>query len=191
MAAALGSAYPAGPMRPAPLPRTLAWLGLVLCLGSCDRRMEPWVDADAEPPRAEKPVRIPGLAQPVPEALPMAAAAAPAEQGATLRGTVRLAAGARVPQDSVLFVIARSGSGGPPLAVKRLPAGPFPLEFEIGAGDAMIAGRPFAGPISLSARIDADGDPLTRGSSDLSASLAEPLEPGAAPVDLVLAPSRP
>jgi hypothetical protein len=164
-----------------PLRLLVLWLGLA----ACDRRLEPWVDADAEPPRAEKPVRIPGLAQPVPEPLPRAAA------GETLRGTVRLAAGASVPEGSVLFVIARSPGGGPPLAVKRLPPGPFPIAFEIGAADAMIAGRPFAGPISLSARIDADGDPLTRGESDLAAAHAEALEPGAAAVDLVLAPSRP
>jgi hypothetical protein len=171
--------------------RLLPVLALCLGLAGCDRRLEPWVEADAEPPRAEKPVRIPGLAQPVPEPLPTAAAAASAGAGETLRGTVRLAAGATVPDGSVLFVIARSPGGGPPLAVKRLPPGPFPLAFEIGAADAMIAGRPFAGPISLSARIDSDGDPLTRGESDLAAAHAEALEPGASAVDLVLAPPRP
>jgi hypothetical protein len=91
----------------------------------------------------------------------------------------------------VLFVIARPQAGGPPLAVKRLPAGPFPLAFEIGAEDAMLAGRPFAGPILLSARIDSDGDPLTRGAGDLAALSESPLEPGASAVDLVLAPSSP
>ena len=131
-----------------------------LSLAGCDRRLEPWVDAEDEPPRSHKPVRIPGLAQPVPDPLP--AAPAMASAASSIRGTLRLAAGAAIPDGAVLFVIARSQSGGPPLAVKRMSAGPFPLDFEIGPQDAMIAGRPFAGPILLSARIDADGDPLTR-----------------------------
>jgi hypothetical protein len=165
--------------------RTLAVA--VLMLASCDRRLEPWVDAADEPARSERPVRIPGLAQPAPEPMPPAAG----PSGATIRGTLRLQEGAAIPAGSVLFVIARPQAGGPPLAVKRLPAGPFPLAFEIGAEDAMLAGRPFAGPILLSARIDSDGDPLTRGAGDLAALSESPLEPGASAVDLVLAPSSP
>jgi hypothetical protein len=164
--------------------RTLLALA-ALSLPACDRRVEPWVDPAHEPPRSAKPVRIPGLAQPAPDPVPMAGAAA--SGGPSIRGSVRLAAGASAPGGAVLFVIARSPQGGPPLAVKRLPAGPFPLEFEIGPQDAMVAGRPFAGPILLSARIDTDGDPMTRGGADLAALHETPLEPGARDVDLVLA----
>jgi hypothetical protein len=171
-----------------PLER-LALLCLLVPLGAaCDRRLEPWVDAADEPPRSERPVRIPGLGAPAPEPLPELAAAG---GGGSIRGTLRLASGAAIPAGSVLFVIARSQAGGPPLAVKRLPAGPFPLDFEIGPRDAMIAGRPFAGQILLSARIDADGDPLTRGTGELAAVLESPLEPGAHSVDLMLAPVVP
>jgi hypothetical protein len=88
--------------------------------------------------------------------------------------------------DGVLFVIARSAGGGPPLAVKRLPIGPFPLAFEIGPADVMIAGRPFAGPITLSARIDRDGNPLTRDPGDAGATLPSAIEPGARDVELLL-----
>jgi hypothetical protein len=166
----------------------LALLGWAACMAGCDRRLDPWVDPKDEPPRAARPVRIPGLAQPVPD--PMAGQTARGAAGASIRGTLRLTAGAEVPDGAVLFVIARSAEGGPPLAVKRLAPGPFPLPFEIGAQDAML-GRPFAGPILLSARIDADGDPLTRGPGELTASAASPLEPGAAAVDLLLAPAGP
>jgi hypothetical protein len=86
----------------------------------------------------------------------------------------------------VLFVIARGSGGGPPLAVKRLPVGPFPLEFEIGPADVMMAGRPFAGPITLTARVDRDGNPLTRDPDDPTAELPAPIEPGAADVELRL-----
>jgi hypothetical protein len=88
--------------------------------------------------------------------------------------------------EGVLFVIARSEGGGPPLAVKRLPIGPFPLAFEIGPADVMIAGRPFSGPITLSARVDRDGNPMTRDPGDALATLPAPVEPGARDVELRL-----
>ena len=50
----------------------------------------------------------------------------------------------------------------------------------------MLPGRPFQGPVRLSARVDVDGDPLTRGPGDLSAELAAPLETGASGIELVL-----
>ena len=179
-------------MRPDPILRRACGAALAttaLLLGGCDRRLEPWVDVADEPPRSEKPVRIPGLAQPVPDPLPAGAERGGSED--SIRGTLRVDSGATIPEGAVLFVIARSQAGGPPLAVKRLPAGPFPLSFEIGAQDVMIAGRPFAGPILLSARVDVDGDPLTRSAGDLAALSELPLEPGARLVGLVLAPSGP
>ena len=99
--------------------------------------------------------------------------------GAPISGRVVAGEGVAAGGEGVLFVIARSGGGGPPLAVKRLPIGPFPLEFEIGPADVMMAGRPFSGPITLTARIDRDGNPLTRDAGDAAAVLPAPVEPGA------------
>ncbi len=166
---------------------------MLLGLVGCDRRLEPWVDADQEPAASGQPVRIPGLERPAPApfaAAPEPVPSAPARGAAAapIQGTLRLAGAARVPPGGVLFVIARSGQGGPPLAVRRMPAGPFPLEFSIGPEHAMIQGRPFAGPLTLSARVDADGDPLTRSASDLVAAPLEAVEPGASGLELVLAP---
>jgi hypothetical protein len=141
-------------------------------------------------------VRVPGLESPVPRAtMPLGSPdAASGERtgvvsGKPIRGTIRIAAGAQ-PSGAVLFLIARTpGQPGPPLAVKRLPVGPFPLVFEIGPEDEMIKGRPWDGPIALSARVDSDGDPLTHTASDASAELAEPVQPGAEGVELQLAPA--
>jgi hypothetical protein len=161
-------------------------LVLAVVLAACDRRLEPYVPPEAEPPRVERPLRVPGFESPAPQASQRVAEAPTSPAGPSIRGTLRLAEGATPAGGSVLFVIARPAAGGPPLAVKRLQAGPFPLEFEIGPADAMIAGQPFAGPIALSARVDADGDPLTREAQDLVAQSAEPLAPGARDVELVL-----
>lgn len=180
-----------------------AALTLVLAVSGptgCDRRLEAYVPADQEPPAPERPVRIPGLAIPNPNmgqnrpsSLPQAMGQAqPGTRSGTggepIRGQVRLGADARNPGRGVLFVIARSGVGGPPLAVKRLAAGPFPMAFELGPGDVMIQGRPFSGKLTLTARVDVDSDPLTRDPEDLEASLEQPVEPGARGIDLVLKP---
>ena len=163
-------------------------LGRVLLLAvgllsmACDRRVEPYVPPDQEPPAPSRPVRIPGLEQQAPR--DRQPALTPARS--SIRGTIRLGSGVQVPNGGVLFLIARTGPGGPPLAVKRLPVGPFPMAFEIGPADVMLKGRPFEGPIQLSARVDQDGNTLTRDADDLVAQATGPLEPGAEGADLML-----
>ena len=178
-------------MRAIALRRLVLWVALgpgLLALG-CDRRVEPWIEADQESPPPERPVRIPGLSTPAPRQMPVPVSASrPGEGGPSIRGELRLAEGAVVPASGVVFVIARPQAGGPPLAVKRLTPAGFPLRFEIGAADAMIAGRPFAGPMRLTARIDADGDPLTRSPADVAGEWADPVEPGETGVVVVLRP---
>jgi hypothetical protein len=171
---------------------------LVLALGACDRRLEPYVPPENEPPPPERPVRVPGLENPAPRAaMPMGPQGAPpaaageragasAASGAPIRGRIVAGEGVAAGGEGVLFVIARSQGGGPPLAVKRLAIGPFPLEFEIGPEDVMIQGLPFAGPITLTARIDRDGNPMTRDAGGASAALDAPVQPGAEGVELRL-----
>lgn len=144
---------------------------------------------DQEPPAPERPVRIPGLSRPTPRVAELlAGTAAPPGAGAAIAGRIALAEGASPAGGGVLFVIARAPGGGPPLAVKRLPPGPFPLPFVLGPDDVMIPGRRFSGPITLTARLDADGDPLTRADHDLVAELDGPVQPGARGLELILHP---
>lgn len=69
---------------------------------------------------------------------------------------------ARIPANAILFVIARRGSGGPPLAVQRHAVGSWPLPVHISDADAMLPGIRLAddGPIKLIARISASGQPI-------------------------------
>jgi tetratricopeptide (TPR) repeat protein len=73
------------------------------------------------------------------------------------------------PPGAIVFVTARAvgQEGGPPLAVKRLPAA-FPLRFTLGSEDSMM-GQELPAQLRLEARLDTDGDPLTRAAGDLSA----------------------
>jgi hypothetical protein len=182
---------------------------LVLSLG-CDRNIEKYQPGE-EPSSPDLsrifPAPAGGVgsaetsdtadARPARQALPpsRAEAAAPAADGATesaapIAGQIDIApelAGAK-PVGGILFVIARpSGArGGPPLAVLRIADPSFPLSFTIGPENVMIPSMKFAGAISLSARLDADGNAMTRGTGDLSSPVAEQLSPGATGVQLVL-----
>ncbi len=157
---------------------------LLVALVACDRRVAPYLPPEQEPAPLTERVRIPGLDNPT--SLERRLEMQPT--GASIRGRIRLAEGARAGA-GVLYVIARGPGGGPPLAVKRLPVGNFPVEFELGPADVMIAGRPFAGPIQLSARVDRDGNPMTREPGELSGEVAGTLEPGARDVEILLRPA--
>jgi len=110
-------------------------------------------------------------------------------EGAPLRGTITLAPDLerKVPAGAILFLIARKGEGGgPPLAVKRVESPTFPMDFTIGPDDRMIKAMPFAGPLQLSARLDADGNAMTRAPGDLQGQSPEPQQPGASGVAIVI-----
>lgn len=70
----------------------------------------------------------------------------------------------------VIFVIARAEgvTSGPPVAVKRIPIAPFPISVDLTAADSMM-GQPLPQKMRIEARIDSDGNPLTRDPGDPSA----------------------
>lgn len=87
-----------------------------------------------------------------------------------IRVTVDVAAGAKVPAGGLMFVIARAAgqTSGPPIAVKRVPVGAFPVTVEISSADSMN-GAQLPGMVRIDVRIDSDGNPLTKQPDDLSA----------------------
>jgi cytochrome c-type biogenesis protein CcmH len=91
-----------------------------------------------------------------------------------ISGTIHLptANRARVARGDVMFLAARR-LGGPPgpgsmLAVQKLVAEDFPMRFTLSARDAMIPGVPFEGQVSITVRVDKDGDALTRKKGDVT-----------------------
>jgi hypothetical protein len=172
-------------------------VAVLLGLAACDRAVEPYVPGEtAEEPdlarifpegaersaEREAAARMP---QPPPSAPP--AAAEPAET-APIQGTISLAPEleGRVPAGAILFLIARRGEGGPPLAVQRIPEPRLPLDFSIGPEDRMIAQMPFEGPLRLTARLDADGNAMTRLAGDLQGAAPGDYQPGASGVSIVI-----
>jgi tetratricopeptide (TPR) repeat protein len=92
---------------------------------------------------------------------------------------------------SIVFVTVRDSSfgAGPPLAAKRLPARGFPIRFEITGADSMM-GEALPESMLVEARLDPDGDPMTRSPTDPKARL-EDVKPGSTDLHLVLRPASP
>ncbi len=83
---------------------------------------------------------------------------------------------AKVKAGDVIFLVARgAGQGdtpGPVVAVQRVEAAAaFPMPFQIDGRDAMMAGTQMKGPIYLSARVDKDGDAITKNPGDIIGTL--------------------
>jgi cytochrome c-type biogenesis protein CcmH len=116
----------------------------------------------------------------------------PAAGGAekTVAGTLELDASlaGRSFGGAIVFVTLREGGfgAGPPLAAKRLVAASFPVRFEIGSADSMT-GEPLPNDLLIEARIDSDGDPMTRPKSDPYGS-ADRVVAGSKDVKVVLKP---
>ncbi|MEZ4266336.1 MAG: tetratricopeptide repeat protein [Myxococcota bacterium] len=113
---------------------------------------------------------IPGAAQPQ---------AAATTGDVAVAGTIRLADGVTAPPGATLFVIARRPDvpRGPPAATRRYPATSFPLAFSLGQDNVMLGG-PFPEEFTLSARLDTDGNAMTRAPGDLEGAVTGTVKKG-------------
>jgi len=185
---------------------TLIAMILALTLG-CDRNIEPYQPGEEAsapdltrifpgppPSSAENPDLANNSRAPDRTALPPSraegSATSAASGAAPIEGRVELSSelASAAPAGAILFVIARpqGTTGGPPLAVLRIAAPTFPYAFSIGPGNVMIPSMRFEGEISISARLDADGNAMTRGPEDISSPTLSSLAPGATGVRIVL-----
>jgi cytochrome c-type biogenesis protein CcmH len=140
--------------------------------------------ADAPSPAAadrHPPVPAPGAAEPT------AADAGPrldveVDLDPSLRGSVR--------PGTVLFVTVRDAGMdvGPPRAVKRVAAASFPVRLTLTESDSM-AGEPIPDTARVEARLDGDGDAMTRSPDDPNA-VQDDVKTGKAPVRLLLRRAR-
>lgn len=89
----------------------------------------------------------------------------------------------------VLFVIARLPGGvrGPPVLVKKIPSPTFPIPFELTTADAMMPGMPIPEKLKIQARLDQDGDAISRTPGDLFGETQDLVDVGATDVTIALA----
>ena len=178
-------------MRTAP---TLSACGLLLLSVACETQKQPAETSKAAAPQAAPPgestaSQPPGASQPA------------AEGGAPISGTVGLADGLgpdAIQKSDVLYIMARASQGGglagPLVAVKKLSgltAEGFPARFEVSQGNTMMQGVPFKGPFIVYARLDRDGDPMTKTADDLYATIPEPVDNGTTDLKLTLKKGEP
>jgi cytochrome c-type biogenesis protein CcmH len=151
----------------------------------CDRRVEPYVPGETpQTPDLAKifPEGADRAARPAAEMIPRSprGAAPVGERVAPIEGTIELAPEfvGSVPPTAAVFLMVRSPSNGSLVAAKRISAPRFPLPFSIGSDDRMSASTPFASPLLITVRIDADGNATTREVGDLLGTSAETHGPG-------------
>jgi len=128
--------------------------------------------------------------QPAQGAAGTAAAAPSSSAGQTrISGTVEVAPelAAQVPANATLYLVVRIAGreGGAPLAVQRHSSPSFPLQFVISEADSMVPNTPLVGELSISARIDLDGNAATATAGDLSGSVG-PVQAGDTGVVLLI-----
>ncbi len=142
----------------------------IVCVGACSRESSTGKPSGV-PPLADHSAGAPAPAPAAPaepEVVPP-----PPDEKQTISGTIVLPAAQRrkVARGDVMFLSARRVGGAPGpasmLAVQKLVAGDFPMPFAISSRDAMIPGIPFEGPVSITVRVDKDGDAMSRRKGDV------------------------
>lgn len=135
------------------------------------------VFAEMQKPPAELPPNHPPL--------PAAGTATPtaATPSQPIQLTLALDPSSKV-TSGIIYVIARGGEAGHPVAVKRIETNAFPLTVDFGGNDTMM-GATLPDKIRLEARLDSDGDAGTSDPADPRAS-ADGVSAGSA-VTLTLA----
>jgi cytochrome c-type biogenesis protein CcmH len=96
---------------------------------------------------------------------------------------------AHIDPNATLFIIARpaGGAGGPPLAVKKIDKPAFPLNYSLGQENVMMPGVPFSGKVTVTVRLDKDGNPTTRGAGDMTGEFkSNPVDVGASNADITI-----
>lgn len=108
-----------------------------------------------------------------------------------MRGTISVDAKlkSKVDARAVLFIIVHpaGSTAGPPLAVKRIEHPLFPLSYSLGPENVMMPGLSFSGKVLVSARLDKDGNPVTKQPGDMTGEYKKnPVEVGSQNVDIVI-----
>ncbi len=107
--------------------------------------------------------------------------------GPAIAGTISIAAElrGRLSEGETLFIILRKGPG-PPFAVKRITGPRLPLTYWLGPEDVMVAGTPFEGEVTVSARLSRTGAAGPPQPGDLEGEHPGRVRIGARGVDIVI-----
>jgi hypothetical protein len=97
---------------------------------------------------------------------------APVDPKQVIAGTIQVAQRVKdhIKSGDVVYLVVRQQQKGAPgaiLAVDRLVVQDGPLAFRLDAGKAMVPGAAFRGKVVVTARVDKDGDAMTKNPGDV------------------------
>jgi cytochrome c-type biogenesis protein CcmH len=103
----------------------------------------------------------------------------PLDPQKVVEGTIQVAPAlaAEVKQGDVIFLVARRVDPGTgevvrmPVAVDRVEVGALPVPFRLSNQNVMMAGTEFTGKVQITARVDRDGEAMSRKPGDLEGTL--------------------
>lgn len=123
---------------------------------------------------------------------PAADKTAPAPKPAVLAsGVIELPKDVKATGKLVFVSLKGVGGRGPPIAAQRLPAGPFPMAFEITEANVVAMGgakRPVPDTFVLKVTLDEDGNPMQKSPGDFV--VTQPTKKGTTDLKLVLAKAQ-
>ncbi|MEQ8275277.1 MAG: zinc ribbon domain-containing protein [Deltaproteobacteria bacterium] len=132
----------------------------------------------------------PGAATKPPDATPPPSTAAAAPAAAPVKGRIQLSEALKNEGVGTIYLIVRNQgmpNRGPPIAVRKIDASALPVEFTVGPQDVMMPNMPFTGPFDLYARLDRDGNAMTKEPGDvINEQPTSGVKPGDANVEIVL-----
>jgi cytochrome c-type biogenesis protein CcmH len=119
------------------------------------------IDQQIGPAPTAAPAAAAGTTQPSAGAT-AAVAATPVTDGIPLRVEIAPALAGKVPAGATLFILARSGAGGPPIAALRRSSSELPLEVSLTDANAMVPGASLkqVDSLALVARVSLTGRPI-------------------------------
>ncbi len=107
--------------------------------------------------------------------------------GMGISGRILLSESVDTPTSGVVFIVARRSKegGGPPVAAKKVTSPRFPMAFRLNSEDLMMGGE-WPKEVWVEARLDADGNAMTKEQGDVASERLGPLLAGADSIQLVI-----
>ncbi len=107
---------------------------------------------------------------------------------ARVSGTITLADGAAVPPGATLFIYARRDDSGrgPPAAAQKHAGVTLPFTFSLSEGDMVMGGSGWPEQVWIQARLDADGNAMTREDADVASAVIGPVQSGSEGLEVSL-----
>ncbi len=165
-------------------PRRLLLASLALLSAGCGEAKHYAVDLDGNSRRVDEDGRPLAEAS---DGSPAGAVAEAAAMGPSLRGTITLQPDLGIDADAFacVFVVVRRDPMGGANFVRKLGPVSFPMSFEITARDSMTADATMSGGYTVLARLDSDGDAMSK-AGDVQGIAGTLASAGGEPVSIVL-----